>query len=156
MWKFYSDGSVNGWGWRFTVYPIMPSSTALELLSDRALLSKPSVEPVTCILSNRVGCYTDKSLVARLAAALAACAQLSSLGIYLLLCGVLCTNFKMSLVFHLPYFMYIARLRNFESRSTKEKIYPKYMVSMHFVSSCLKNINPIKCRYVTVFSCAWT
>lgn len=23
-WKFISDGSVNGWGWRFTVYPIMP------------------------------------------------------------------------------------------------------------------------------------
>jgi E3 ubiquitin-protein ligase HERC2 len=78
MWKFYSDGSVNGWGWRLTVYPIMPTCTASELLSDRALLSKPSVEPVTCILSNQVGCYT--SLVARLAAALAACAQLSSLG----------------------------------------------------------------------------
>ena len=25
-WKFSSDGSVNGWGWRFTVYPIMPTS----------------------------------------------------------------------------------------------------------------------------------
>ncbi|KAF4520878.1 hypothetical protein B566_EDAN007059 [Ephemera danica] len=73
------DGSVNGWGWRFTVYPVMPTSTAFELLSDRALLSKPSVEPVTFILSNQVNCYTEKSLVARLAAALASCAQLSSL-----------------------------------------------------------------------------
>ncbi len=26
-WKFSSDGSVNGWGWRFTVYPVMPSSS---------------------------------------------------------------------------------------------------------------------------------
>lgn len=25
-WKFISDGSVNGWGWRFTVYPIMPAA----------------------------------------------------------------------------------------------------------------------------------
>ena len=25
-WKFNSDGSVNGWGWRFTVYPIMPAA----------------------------------------------------------------------------------------------------------------------------------
>ncbi|XP_054256531.1 E3 ubiquitin-protein ligase HERC2 isoform X4 [Indicator indicator] len=27
-WKFISDGSVNGWGWRFTVYPIMPAAAA--------------------------------------------------------------------------------------------------------------------------------
>ena len=25
-WKFNSDGSVNGWGWKFTVYPVMPAS----------------------------------------------------------------------------------------------------------------------------------
>lgn len=25
-WKFTSDGSVNGWGWRLTVYPIMPAA----------------------------------------------------------------------------------------------------------------------------------
>jgi E3 ubiquitin-protein ligase HERC2 len=80
IWKFYSDGSVNGWGWRFTVYPIMPKSTAIELLSDRAILSKPSVEPVRCIISQRVGCYAEKKLVSRLASALAACAELSSLG----------------------------------------------------------------------------
>lgn len=29
-WKFISDGSVNGWGWRFTVYPIMPAAGKLE------------------------------------------------------------------------------------------------------------------------------
>jgi E3 ubiquitin-protein ligase HERC2 len=85
MWKFYSDGSVNGWGWRFTVYPIMPKSTAIELLSDRAILSKPSVEPVRCIISQRVGCYAEKKLVSRLASALAACAELSSLGKFIVL-----------------------------------------------------------------------
>ena len=35
-WKFNSDGSVNGWGWRFTVYPVMPSSMEPQnLQSDR-------------------------------------------------------------------------------------------------------------------------
>lgn len=29
-WKFTSDGSVNGWGWRFTVYPIMPAAGELQ------------------------------------------------------------------------------------------------------------------------------
>jgi hypothetical protein len=32
-WKFSSDGSVNGWGWRFTVYPVMPSSSLQVFLS---------------------------------------------------------------------------------------------------------------------------
>jgi hypothetical protein len=95
MWKFYSDGSVNGWGWRFTVYPIMPKSTAIELLSDRAILSKPSVEPVRCIISQRVGCYAEKKLVSRLASALAACAELSSLGKIIVL--ILIRNFLLNI-----------------------------------------------------------
>jgi len=97
IWKFYSDGSVNGWGWRFTVYPIMPKSTAIELLSDRAILSKPSVEPVRCIISQRVGCYAEKKLVSRLASALAACAELSSLGKTIVL--ILYRNFLMHILF---------------------------------------------------------
>lgn len=32
-WKFISDGSVNGWGWRFTVYPIMPAAGKLITFS---------------------------------------------------------------------------------------------------------------------------
>ena len=24
-WRFTSDGSVNGWGWRFTAHPVLPS-----------------------------------------------------------------------------------------------------------------------------------
>lgn len=31
-WKFISDGSVNGWGWRFTVYPIMPAAGKQHIL----------------------------------------------------------------------------------------------------------------------------
>lgn len=28
-WRFTSDSSVNGWGWRFTVHPILPSHTII-------------------------------------------------------------------------------------------------------------------------------
>ncbi|XP_064481734.1 E3 ubiquitin-protein ligase HERC2-like isoform X2 [Ornithodoros turicata] len=77
-WKFSSDGSVNGWGWRFTVYPIVPAGNSQrEALSDRAVLSQPSVELVMSLLDLR-SC-TDRAIVSRLAAALAACAQLSYL-----------------------------------------------------------------------------
>ncbi|KAK7864133.1 hypothetical protein R5R35_007650 [Gryllus longicercus] len=78
-WKFSSDGSVNGWGWRFTVHPIVAAAGPHELGSDRAILSQPSVELVTCLLEPRLVAAAERALVARLAAALAACAQLSSL-----------------------------------------------------------------------------
>ena len=79
-WKFTSDGSVNGWGWRFTVYPIVTYAGPHELGSDRAILSQPSVELVMCLLDARLVLSSDRSLITRLAAALASCAQLSSLG----------------------------------------------------------------------------
>ena len=79
-WRFSSDGSVNGWGWRFTVYPIMPSAGPLDMLSDRTVLSRPSIDLVTCLLDFKLETTNDKNIVPRLAAALAACAQLSSLG----------------------------------------------------------------------------
>lgn len=104
-WKFTSDGSVNGWGWRFTVYPIMPAAgetldclTASDsfqsppnlaasvppgpkdLLSDRCILSCPSMDLVTCLLDFRLNFASNRSIVPRLAASLAACAQLSALG----------------------------------------------------------------------------
>lgn len=189
-WKFISDGSVNGWGWRFTVYPIMPaagegptavlvptwglgstgpccsrshpgpasraepptcllcvlaggsvrcrcgaaaggcaeetsacacryvtqtvasrwtgpcplltclqvssrgsprpvrrgdvdcahSSGPKDLLSDRCILSCPSMDLVTCLLDFRLNLASNRSIVPRLAASLAACAQLSALG----------------------------------------------------------------------------
>ena len=49
-WKFTSDGSVNGWGWLLTVYPIMPAAAPLDMLSDRTILSRPSIDLVTCLL----------------------------------------------------------------------------------------------------------
>nr|XP_032812660.1 E3 ubiquitin-protein ligase HERC2 isoform X4 [Petromyzon marinus] len=79
-WKFTSDGSVNGWGWRFTVYPIMPATGPKDfLLSDRCILSTPSMDLVTCLLDFRLDFSTTKSIMPRLAASLAACAQLSAL-----------------------------------------------------------------------------
>ena len=39
-WKFNSDGSVNGWGWRFTVYPVMPALGPHNTQSDRSVLSR--------------------------------------------------------------------------------------------------------------------
>uniref|UniRef100_A0A3B3YFA5 HECT-type E3 ubiquitin transferase n=1 Tax=Poecilia mexicana TaxID=48701 RepID=A0A3B3YFA5_9TELE len=75
-WKFTSDGSVNGWGWRFTVYPIMPAAPK-DLLSDRCILSCPSMDLVTCLLDFRLNFASNRSIVPRLAASLAACAQLA-------------------------------------------------------------------------------
>lgn len=49
-WKFMSDSSVNGWGWRFTVYPIHPAAAPCDVLSDRALQSRPSIDLVRCLL----------------------------------------------------------------------------------------------------------
>ncbi|XP_052829652.1 E3 ubiquitin-protein ligase HERC2 isoform X3 [Octopus bimaculoides] len=79
-WKFTSDGSVNGWGWRFTVYPIMPTAAPMDMLTDRTVLSQPSIDLVICLLDLELDASSDCSIVPRLAAALAACAQLSSLG----------------------------------------------------------------------------
>lgn len=80
-WKFTSDGSVNGWGWRFVVYPIMPSAAPLSLMSDRTVLSRPSIDLATCLLDLRLETTLAASVsgVRRLTAALASCAQLGSL-----------------------------------------------------------------------------
>lgn len=78
-WKFITDGSVNGWGWRFTVYPIAEPRICRELGSDRAVLSQPSIELAMCLLDSRLGLSSNRNLISRLAAALAACAQLSTL-----------------------------------------------------------------------------
>ncbi|KAL4692525.1 hypothetical protein H8959_016335 [Pygathrix nigripes] len=50
-----------------------------ELLSDRCVLSCPSMDLVTCLLDFRLNLASDRSIVPRLAASLAACAQLSAL-----------------------------------------------------------------------------
>lgn len=80
-WKFNSDGSVNGWGWRFTVYPIMPAAGPQNLQSDRSVLSRPSMDLVMWLLDSTLShsALNDRQIGPRLAAALAACAQLSAL-----------------------------------------------------------------------------
>ncbi|XP_030381589.1 probable E3 ubiquitin-protein ligase HERC2 [Scaptodrosophila lebanonensis] len=77
-WKFSSDSSVNGWGWRFWVHAIMPASTLSESGSDRAVLSQPSMPLVMALLDARLG-PQETGVLLRLAAALATCAQLSAL-----------------------------------------------------------------------------
>lgn len=79
-WKFTSDGSVNGWGWRFTVFPLMPCAAPRDLHSDRRLLSRPLVDLPMCLLDPLLSLCTQTTILSRLAASLALCAQLSSLG----------------------------------------------------------------------------
>ncbi|CAB0009589.1 unnamed protein product [Nesidiocoris tenuis] len=76
-WKFTSDSSLNGWGWRFTVHPVVLLQN--QLGCDRNVLSKPSVEVVMCLLEPCLSFTAQHTLITRLAAALASCAQLSSL-----------------------------------------------------------------------------
>ncbi|BFG02621.1 probable E3 ubiquitin-protein ligase HERC2 [Drosophila madeirensis] len=77
-WKFTSDSSVNGWGWRFWVHAIMPAATLGESGSDRAVLSQPSMALVMSLLDSRLA-PTQQGVLIRLAAALAACSQLGAL-----------------------------------------------------------------------------
>ncbi|KAJ1527956.1 hypothetical protein ONE63_007889 [Megalurothrips usitatus] len=79
-WKFTSDGSLNGWGWKMTVHPVVLSASR-DVRAERLVLSEPSMELVMCLLEPRLlhGCCADRHVVSRLAAALAACAQLSHL-----------------------------------------------------------------------------
>nr|XP_022903495.1 E3 ubiquitin-protein ligase HERC2 isoform X1 [Onthophagus taurus] len=78
-WSFTSDSTVNGWGWRFTVYPIVANTNPKELGCDRAILSQPSIDMVICLLDRRLYGAADTSLMSRLAIALASCSQLSFL-----------------------------------------------------------------------------
>ncbi|XP_025832237.1 E3 ubiquitin-protein ligase HERC2 [Agrilus planipennis] len=78
-WSFTSDSSVNGWGWRFTVYPVISIQNTKELGSDKTVLSQPSIDMVMSLLDNRLYVCADNHLMARLAAALAECSQLSFL-----------------------------------------------------------------------------
>ena len=79
-WTFKSDGSVNGWGFKFTVQPLMPKkSSGSMLVSDRVLQSRPSIDLVTCLLDFQLGRSPSRDSVSRLGAALASCAQINSL-----------------------------------------------------------------------------
>ncbi len=77
-WKFTSDNSVNGWGWRFYVHAIMPTSYLQELGSDRTILSQPSIAMVMALLDSNLG-PQNSNILLRLVSALAQCAQISTL-----------------------------------------------------------------------------
>ncbi|XP_044756400.1 E3 ubiquitin-protein ligase HERC2 [Coccinella septempunctata] len=78
-WTFTSDSSVNGWGWKFTVYPVTSNHGTKELGSDRAVLSQPSIDMVIKLLDPKLYQSANSLLMSRLAAALASCSQLNSL-----------------------------------------------------------------------------
>lgn len=77
-WRFTSDSSVNGWGWRFWVHGIMPSSFLHETGSDHAILCRPSMPLVMGVLDSMLE-PSSQGILLRLAACLTACIQLNSL-----------------------------------------------------------------------------
>lgn len=50
----FSDGSVNGWGWRFWVHGLMPPSFLQGNCSDRDVLSKPSMPLIMFLLESNL------------------------------------------------------------------------------------------------------
>ncbi|XP_011141461.1 E3 ubiquitin-protein ligase HERC2 [Harpegnathos saltator] len=78
-WRFSSDGSVNGWGWRFTVHPVLTTLAPYELGSDRAVLSQPTIAVAEHLLMDNSLINSDRNVASRLATALAQCSQLSTL-----------------------------------------------------------------------------
>lgn len=79
-WKFTSDNSVNGWGFRFLVHAIMPASYLQELGSDRKILSQPSIDLVMVLLDSKLSPHNPNVLL-RLVSALSQCAQKGTLSI---------------------------------------------------------------------------
>lgn len=79
-WKFTSDNSVNGWGWKFMVHAIMPVTYLQELGSDRSILSQPSIALVMSLLDSNLG-PQNSNILLRLVSALSQCAQISTLTI---------------------------------------------------------------------------
>ena len=85
------------------MYPIVTYAGPHELGSDRAILSQPSVELVICLLDARLVLSSDRNLITRLAAALASCAQLSSLGEFkttqqqFIFCGTKSSNYTVTI-----------------------------------------------------------
>lgn len=79
-WKFTSDNSVNGWGFRFLVHGIMPASYLQELGSDRKILSQPSIDLVMVLLDSKLAPQNPNVLL-RLISALSQCAQKGTLSI---------------------------------------------------------------------------
>jgi E3 ubiquitin-protein ligase HERC2 len=79
-WKFTSDNSVNGWGFRFLVHAIMPASYLQEIGSDRKILSQPSIDLVMVLLDSKLA-PQNANVLLRLISALSQCAQKATLTI---------------------------------------------------------------------------
>ena len=45
-----STGTVKGWGWKMTVYPIASSVIPYDVLSDMTVLTRPSIDLTVCLL----------------------------------------------------------------------------------------------------------
>ncbi|XP_060835591.1 E3 ubiquitin-protein ligase HERC2 isoform X3 [Rhopalosiphum padi] len=76
-WKFMSDKSLNGWGWRFVVYPIMPLTR--QSGTDREVLSRPCLPVVRSLLQESLKRLNDPSLTKRLTATLMLSLHLTTL-----------------------------------------------------------------------------
>lgn len=75
-WKFLSDKSVNGWGWRFVVYPIMHLTR--QSGTDREVLSRPCLPVVRNLLQDCLKQH-DIALTKRLTATLMVALHLTTL-----------------------------------------------------------------------------
>ncbi|XP_050522470.1 E3 ubiquitin-protein ligase HERC2 [Daktulosphaira vitifoliae] len=76
-WKFMSDKSVNGWGWRFVVYPIMPLTR--QSGTDREVFSRPCLPIVQNLLQECFKRQNNIPLTKRLTATLMLSLHLTTL-----------------------------------------------------------------------------
>jgi len=72
-----SDKSLNGWGWRFVVYPIMPLTR--QSGTDREVLSRPCLPVVRSLLEECLKRQNDITLTKRLTATLMLSLHLTTL-----------------------------------------------------------------------------
>lgn len=87
-----SDKCVNGWGWRFVVYPFMPLTR--QSGTDREVLSRPCLPVVRSLLQECLKRYNDITLTKRLTATLMLSLHATTLSMdnYLILPNFLCIN----------------------------------------------------------------
>uniref|UniRef100_A0A2H8TU70 HECT-type E3 ubiquitin transferase n=1 Tax=Melanaphis sacchari TaxID=742174 RepID=A0A2H8TU70_9HEMI len=76
-WKFISDKSSNGWGWRFVVYPIMHLTR--QSGTDREILSRPCLPVVRNLLQECLKRQNNPSVDKRLTATLMLTLHLTAL-----------------------------------------------------------------------------
>lgn len=72
-----SDKSVNGWGWRFVVYPIMHLTR--QSGTDREVLSRPCLPIVRSLLHECLKRHNNTALTKRLTATLMLSLHLTTL-----------------------------------------------------------------------------